>query len=189
MLHPHLPELIHPPRAQRKQFCSLGASSTHSCLHLALCCTKSYGSAQPRKPAKDLGGLFLALPLLRCGVLAMWLIASPPCFPHLWNRQCVLRHPASPRVLVAVTCLKFHIYLGSLDKGMHASYTSRHSTHVQSISTGLRTSVWLTGSRFCSRTSENCYRAQEIRMYVWKILCTAKYSDKGLYTHTIGKKV
>lgn len=72
---------------------------------------------------------------------------------------------------------------------MHTSYTSMHSTHMQSISAGLRTSVWLTGSRFCSRTLENCYRAQKIKMYVWKILSIAKYSDKELYTHIIGKKV
>lgn len=84
---------------------------------------------------------------------------------------------------MAVTSLKFHIHLGSLEEGMHTFYTSMHSTHMQSISAGLRTPAWLTGSRFCSRTLENCYRAQEIKMYAWKILCIAKYSNKELYKH------
>lgn len=68
-------------------------------------------------------------------------------------------------------------------------YTSAHSTHMQSISSGLRISGWLTGSRFCSRTSENCYTAQEIKMHIWKILCVEKYSEEEFYTHPTSKKV
>lgn len=68
-------------------------------------------------------------------------------------------------------------------------YTSMHSTHTQRISAGLWISVWLTGSRFCSRTLENCYRAQEIKMYVWKILRIEKYSEEEFYTHPTSKKV
>lgn len=63
---------------------------------------------------------------------------------------------------VSLTGLKFHIHLGSLAEGVHASCSSMHSTHMQGISAGLRTSGWLTGSRFCSRTLENRHGAQEI---------------------------
>jgi len=117
ILHPHLPELVCPPRARRHRVCSLAASPMHSCLHLAPCCTKSYSSAQPRKPAKGLGSPFLALALPCCGVLAMLLVASPPRFACLRSRQYVLRRPVSPSVFVAVTCLKFLYAWGPWRKG------------------------------------------------------------------------
>lgn len=90
ILHLHLPELARPPRAQRNQFCSLRASSTHSWLNLALCCTKTYSSAQPGKAAKDLGDPFWALLLLCRGAWATrWL---PTCRTGRmdWDILCLL---------------------------------------------------------------------------------------------------
>lgn len=90
---------------------------------------------------------------------------------------------------MSVTCLKVNTHLGALKEGIRTSHASMPSTHMQSFSAELRTSVCLTGFRICGRTLENCYRAQEIKMYVWKILCIVHYSNKELYTHTTGKNV
>lgn len=57
---------------------------------------------------------------------------------------------------------------------------------MQSISTGLRTSSWLTGSRLYSRALDNITEFKRFKMYVWKVLCIAKSSDKEL--HTTGKE-
>lgn len=170
VLHLHLPELAHPPRAQRNQFCSLGASSTHSWLHLALCCTKT------RKGSQRSLWSVLALALLHRGAWAMrWL---PTCRTGRMDWD------------ICVSCglrvLKVNTHLGPLEEGIRRSHASRPSTHMQTFSTEIRASVCLTGFRICSRTLENCYRAQEIEMDVWKIVCTVHYSNKELCTHTIG---
>lgn len=79
--------------------------------------------------------------------------------------------------------------LGALKEGMPTSHSPVPSTHLQSFSAELRTSACHTGFRICIWTLKNCYRAQEILMNVWKILCILHYSNKELCTHRIGKNV